>query len=91
MKNFPCSKPMDRVVFERGVSWMRRDARPFPILDDHGEPVEGIGDGSTRSEPGQLEFQIMQRFFGCQVTLSTAFSDVSWCPLWLCVSLVAQV
>ena len=34
---------------------MRRDARPFPILDDHVEPVEGIGDGSTRTESGQLE------------------------------------
>ena len=28
---------------------------PFPILGDHVEPVEGIGDGAIRGESGQLE------------------------------------
>ena len=28
--------------------------RPFPILDDHVEPVEGVGEGSIRGESVQV-------------------------------------
>ena len=43
-----------RVVRERSLLDMKGRQRPFPILGDHIEPVEEIGDGSIRGESGQL-------------------------------------
>ena len=48
--------------------------RPFPILDAHVEPAEGIEDGSIRDESGQVEgSKYCKDLFGCQVTFSMAF------------------
>ena len=47
MKNFPCSRPMDRVVFRSSVFWMRRDTRD-PAQYDHVE---------MRSESGQFQLE----------------------------------
>ena len=51
MKNVSRSRPMDRVLIGRwGLLDAKGRQRPFPILDDDAQPVEGIGDGSTRNE-----------------------------------------
>ena len=50
MKNFPCSRPMDRVVF--GAEPPENEETPGTL---HVEPVEGIRDGSIRGESGQVE------------------------------------
>ena len=64
------SKPMDRVLFgQRYLLDAKGRQRPFPILDDHVEPVEGIG-GSIRGVSGQVESP--DNFLGVGVTLSMA-------------------
>ena len=44
-----------RVDRRRSLQDAKGRQRPFPILDDHVEPVEGVGVGLMRSESGQLE------------------------------------
>ena len=82
---------MGLVVFGSGVSReLKKRQRPFPILDDHVEPVEGIVDGSIRSESGQSESPGNADTPCVLVDLPMTFADVSWCPLWFRASLLAE-
>ena len=66
--------------------------RPLTILDDHVEPVEGIGDGSIRGESGQVESPDKAGIL-CVVSdpLDGVFRTYHAVLSGFCMSLVAEV